>query len=131
MPKKQAVKEEDHVTFESGAKRSKRMPRYDLLPKIFLERTSSRFEMGLKYGEHNYKKGLPFEDTFNHILDHLLAYRELMKEYGRLTESATLQNPLPSREDWVRSKQQDGDDLAGAAWGIAALMYLESEGTLL
>lgn len=118
-------------TFSSGAKRSRVMPRYDLIPKTFLQRVAGRFEMGLRYGEHNYKLGLPFDDTFNHILDHLLAYRERRKRYFELLDQGSLPAEYMNLEEWMSAKQTDGDDLAAAAWGLAAIMYLEEVGKLL
>jgi len=113
-------------TFATGAKRSVIMPRYDLLPQTFLKRTSARFEMGLKYGENNYKRGLPFDDTFNHIIDHLYAYKERRKEILiRIEQGESL-----SLAGEMKRLETDGDDLAGAAWGLAAIMYLEQIGKL-
>jgi hypothetical protein len=104
------------------------MPRYDLLPATFLSRVAARFEMGLRYGEHNYKRGLPFDDTFNHIIAHLLAYRERRKEYFTLLDHESA--PLPTLTEWMAVHETDGDDLAAAAWGLAAIMYLEQVGKL-
>lgn len=105
------------------------MPRYDLIPQTFLVRLAARFEMGLKYGEHNYKKGLPFDDTLNHIIDHLLAYKERRKAYFQAQENGHAEYIL--LKEWMSKYETDGDDLAGAAWGIAAIMYLELMGGLL
>jgi hypothetical protein len=112
-------------TFSTGAQRSELMPRYDLLPRTFLERTAGRFELGLKYTEHNYKQGLPFDDTFNHIVDHLWAYRERRKMI--LQAAAELKQPIDSGQlaELMTASETDGDDLAAAAWGIAAIMELE------
>lgn len=76
--------EASHHVFSNGAKRSELKSRYDLLPQGPLKRIAKRFEIGLKYGEFNYMKGLPFDDTFNHIMDHLESYKERRKEYLRL-----------------------------------------------
>jgi hypothetical protein len=101
------------------------MPRYDLIPQIALVRIAARFEMGLKYGEHNYKLGLPFDDTLNHIIDHLLNYKERRKEYFRCKEEGRLTTDNGLRE-WMKRTETDGDDLSAAAWGCIALMYLEN-----
>lgn len=74
-------------TFENGARRSELKPRYDLIPQTPLKRIAKRFEIGLKYGEFNYMKGLPFDDTFNHLIDHLESYKERRKEYFRLQQN--------------------------------------------
>lgn len=129
--KAKVVENGEMVEFKSGARRSKVMPRYDLLPAVFLKRVAARFEMGLKYGEHNYKKGLLFDDTLNHIIDHLLAYRERRKEL--LRQAFEADKPITDVELVARVNESatDGDDLAGAGWGIAAIMYLEDNGRLL
>src|SRR5688572_28941980 len=95
----------DFHQFETGAKRSEVIgPRYDLIPEGPLRRLALRYTLGAqKYGEYNWQKGLPLGDTFNHIFDHLLkAKRQL--ETGLA---------------------YDDDDLAGAAWGILALMFFQ------
>lgn len=128
---KTGKKESDRVTFDSGAQRSKRMPRYDLLPMSPLMRIAARFEMGLKYGEHNYKLGLPFDDTFNHVIDHLLTYRERRKRILQAASEKELVLSTSELRTHMRKRETDGDDLAAAAWGLIALMYLEDEDRLL
>lgn len=115
------------VTFSTGGKRSERKPRYDLIPKEALVRLSARYEMGLKYGEHNYKLGLPFDDTFNHIIDHLLSYKERRKAYFQAVSEEDTHLTL---DEWMTTRETDGDDLAGAAWGIFTIMHLEMSGRL-
>lgn len=112
-------------TFPTGAQRSALMPRYDLLPKTFLERTAGRFELGIKYGEHNYKQGLPFDDTFNHIIDHLYAYRERRKAILQAAFEMKVEPTVEQIDALMTASETDGDDLAAASWGIAALMELE------
>lgn len=71
--------EEAMKTFTSGAKRSKKMPRYDLIPKEALECLADRLELGAgKYGEWNWQKSLiePIDmeflkDGLNHMQHHL------------------------------------------------------------
>lgn len=119
------------AVFETGARRSSLKPRFDLIPHVFLVRVAHRFGMGVpQYGEHNYKKGLPFDDTFNHIIDHLYAYKERRKEYLRQLELQEIDPAKVSLLEYVLCKGEDGDDLAAAAWGIAAIMYLEHAGRL-
>jgi len=60
----------------SGAKRSKKMPRYDLIPRAVLMCLADRLEMGAeKYGEWNWQKGLEdaqwMKDGLNHMQHHL------------------------------------------------------------
>jgi hypothetical protein len=117
-------------TFETGAQRSEVKPRYDLIPNSGLVRLAARFEMGLKYGEHNYKLGLPFDDTFNHIIEHLEKYKERRKEFLReVSEGDVRDFGGVSKETAAihvtRGRETDGDDLAAAAWGCFALMELE------
>lgn len=118
------------VTFASGAKRSQTKPRYDLIPSIFLKRLAARFEMGLRYGEHNYKRGLPFDDTFNHIIDHLQSYRDRRKQFLEEVDHGArlLDTDLAA---YMKNTEKDGDDIAAAAWGLAAICFLEDTGRLL
>jgi dATP/dGTP diphosphohydrolase len=112
-------------TFDNGAKRSSLKPRYDLIPKHPLERLAARYAVGLKYGEHNWKLGLPFDDTFNHILDHLLTYRERRKKFLQDRSEFPDGAGTMTLKDHMEYNQTDGDDLAAAMWGIATLMELE------
>src|SRR5262245_63453802 len=117
--------QEPRVTFDTGAQRSATMPRYDLIPQCALRRLAARFEMGLKYGEHNYKLGLPFDDTYNHILDHLSSYchrRKYLLEHDHHRQEDLRGPALNKAMDEI---QTDGDDLAAAMWGIVALMFFE------
>jgi hypothetical protein len=97
--------------FPSGAKRAELKPRFDLIPSAPLRRLAARYEMGLKYGEDNWKKGLPLSDTLNHIIDHLLIYRDKQKTSASIVDDYD-------------------DDLAAAAWGCFALMWLEENDKL-
>lgn len=117
------------ITHVSGANRSEMKPRYDLIPQCALIRIAARFEMGLKYGEHNYKLGLPFDDTLNHVIDHLLAYKERRKEFQRQTSEGNVSTI--TLQEFVDYNAPDGDDLAAAAWGVIAMMYLEQKDRLL
>lgn len=99
----------EHV-FASGAKRSRVMPRYDLIPREPFERIARRFEGApetggaYKYGLNNWQKGLPYSDTWNHVQQHLQLHKE-----GDRTD----------------------DHLAAAAWGCIALMWYEEHETVL
>ena len=103
----------DDVKFESGAKRSAIMPYYAAIPYSSLRRvalratgapeghkiTDSGFEYeggSRKYGYGNWARGLPMEDTLNHVLEHLLRWKASIEE-GQV--------PVD-------------DHLSAAAWGI-------------
>lgn len=95
-------------TFASGAQRSEKKPRFDLIPTVALERLAARLQLGAEtYSEYQWQKGLPPEDTLNHILAHLLHWRDVWRETGQ-----------PPADD----------DLAAAMWGCMALMWFEAEG---
>lgn len=97
--------------FKSGAKRSAQIKaRYDLLCPRTLERFALRLGLGAaKYGENNWEKGLPFSDTFNHIIAHLYHYK-------------SVRGTPAEKED---------DDLAGVLCGIMFLMELGEQNKLL
>lgn len=126
--------------FNTGAVRSSRMPRYDLIPRVALERLAKRFTgelvydtegLGiskptggaLKYGECNWEKGLPTSDVINHIFDHLTrwvnTFRENLKHYNG--------DMLLVRRSMLELTKND-DELAGAMWGLVVLMYQEDSG---
>lgn len=90
------------IEFPSGAKRAEVKPRYDLIEPCATRRLAARCGVGAeRYGDYNWQKGLPPEDVYNHIIDHLTLYREKM-----------------------RNGETDGDDdLAGAMWGVMVLMW--------
>lgn len=134
--------------FKTGAKRSDVKPRYDLIPKVAIERLAKRFtgellvdannlgtfgggDLGrgneatggaLKYGECNWEKGLPTSDVINHIYDHLTSYVDQFRVALRNSNGDMnfIQTCLRTH-----SKQVD-DDLAAAMWGITVLMHQES-----
>lgn len=112
----------DHsmVTFDTGAKRSKEGLHYSSIDPGFLRRIAARhtgapagqalqfdgreYEGGDgKYGRGNWRKGMPLHDTFNHVIEHLLHWREVIATGAIPTD----------------------DDLAGAGWGIEVLMVFE------
>jgi len=120
------------IEHESGAKRSKRMPRYDLIPQSGLVRLADRYQLGLEcYTEFNWKLGLPFDDTFNHILAHLQEYKERRKRLIQFALETKRDMYAPGElVEKMRELETDGDDLAAAAWGIFALMELEEQGRI-
>lgn len=88
-------------TFESGARRDSDADtvRYDLFSLEGMRRVAETFAEGAKkYDEHNWRKGMPFSITINHVLRHI--YKWLAGE-------------------------TDEDHLAHAAWGLMALMEFE------
>lgn len=129
--------EERTQEFQTGAKRSARMPRYDLIPKVATDRLANRFTGELidehatggayKYGEGDWEKGLPTSDVINHIIHHLTNYQE---EFRRAL-TAGIHNGYVGEElmEYVQkrmiSHSEHDDDLAGAMWGICVLMSQE------
>lgn len=128
--------------FKTGAKRSERKPRYDLIPKVAIDRLAKRFTGAespmnsfagieravkeytggaLKYGECNWEKGLPTSDVINHIYDHLTAYVDAFRRSLKVNNGNMF---LVKRDMEVASLHED--DLAGAMWGIVVLMHQES-----
>lgn len=89
------------TVFESGARRSVVMPFFSAIPYESLRRVALRAtgapagdeyrdENGflyaggsLKYGYRNWANGLPFEDTLNHAINHLLSWKSCI-EHGVL-----------------------------------------------
>lgn len=64
--------------FASGAKSSSNAKRFDLIPRVALEKLADRFELGLlKYDAFNYRKGLHDKefiiDRLNHLQMHMQA----------------------------------------------------------
>lgn len=63
----------------SGARSSEQAPRYDLIPRVALEREARRMAEGAAaHGENNYQKGKGDEaymqERINHAIEHLLRY---------------------------------------------------------
>lgn len=120
-------------TYVTGARRSARMLRFDLIPFCAEERLAERYTGhevdgkpdggALKFGEVNWKKGLPTSDTINHTILHLKKWNEKFQElkfkYG---------SSVPAMEQ-IRKEMREfsklDDHLAGAAWGLFALMFQE------
>jgi len=89
------------VTFKSGAVRTKDAEgyRFDLISPIGLRRLAAIYDEGAKkYGDNNWRKGLPFSDVLHHALNHLNLWQS-----GDRTE----------------------DHLAKVAWGMFAIMEFE------
>ncbi|KKL74753.1 hypothetical protein LCGC14_2061750 [marine sediment metagenome] len=94
--------------FESGAVREKLDDvRYDLISPYGLRRLAKTYAEGAKkYSDHNWRKGMPFSTLLNHVLNHLVDWRE---EEG----------------NWCDDGSGE-DHLAHAAWGLFALMEFEA-----
>jgi hypothetical protein len=90
----------DKVKFPSGAVRSQLDDvRYDLISPFGLQRLAVRYALGAKnFGDNNWRKGMPFSALLNHILHHLTLYA---------------------------AGDTEADHLAGAAWGLFAMMEQE------
>jgi hypothetical protein len=72
-----APAEQMHV-FKSGAKRSGKKPRYDLISPVFLKGIAEVLTSGAeKYGEHNWKRGDKemANDCINHLIEHLYKFK--------------------------------------------------------
>lgn len=66
------------IAFASGAQSSGKALRFDLIPRVFLERVAERFGIGAeKYGERMYRNGLRDRefilDRMNHLQGHIQA----------------------------------------------------------
>lgn len=129
--------------FSTGAKRSERMPRYDLIPRTAIDRLAQRFTGeirdgkptggALKYGESNWQKGLPTSDVLNHAINHLLAYQDafhnaLIQCIEESKQADTDYNVMENVRILLMNKFHGDDELAGAMWGICVLMYQEKHG---
>jgi hypothetical protein len=88
--------------------RSEVHPRFDLIPTRALVRIAERYQLGTKYGEWNWEKGLrdpsAMRDAYNHVIDHLMKARDTFLR------------------DFDPTKFNHDDDLAAAAWGCITLM---------
>lgn len=106
---------DSEIKREAGGKRSEVKPYYAAIPFASLRRLALRatgapageirhdsengmdYEGGSdKYGYGNWRRGLPLEDTFNHIIEHLFRWKESID----------------------KGEEPKEDDLAAAAWGI-------------
>lgn len=97
---------DEKITFASGASSSGKLPRFDLIPRIALQKLAERFTLGsIKYGDFNYKKGFNDKkfilDRINHLRNHCDA----------------LISPK-NAEEW------DDDNIAAILWGGAFLAEL-------
>jgi len=94
-------KPKDITKFESGAIRSSDVDhvRYDLIPpEVWKALAETYAEGAYKYGENNWKKGIPKGNLINHLYNHIEKYR-----LGDNSEP----------------------HLAHALWNVATLLYFE------
>ena len=67
---------EDKIVYESGAARSKMEVRWDLLCEEFIRDMAIVMKEGAdKYGDDNWKGGVPEGVTMNHLLEHLYQWQ--------------------------------------------------------
>lgn len=68
----------EREVFDTGAKRDTRLGkgRFDLIPPTMLDRLAKIYEAGaVKYGEHNYRKGMPLSRIMDSAIRHINKYR--------------------------------------------------------
>ncbi len=93
-------------SFPTGAKRDTRAGkgRFDLIPPSALIRLAGVYERGAeKYGDNNWRKGMPFSRFVDSATRHLMQWR------------FNEENDFP----------QDEDHLAQAVWNLMAIMELD------
>lgn len=93
--------------FNTGAQRDTRQGkgRYDLIPPRPLKRLAGVYERGaIKYGDNNWRKGMPFSRFIDSATRHLVEYREIKEA----------------------NSQMDEDHLAQAVWNLFCIMEFES-----
>ena len=90
----------ENTVFDTGAMRYPSGTRYDLISPHAIKRLAETYSEGaIRYGDNNWRKGLPFSNILSHIEAHIVEYK--------------LGNA-------------DEDHLAHALWGIAALIEQET-----
>ena len=69
--------EDDKVTYKSGAARSTMDVRWDLLCEEFIRDMAVVMKEGAdRYGDNNWKQGVPEGVTVNHLIEHLYRWQE-------------------------------------------------------
>lgn len=100
---------EDKAIFKSGAMRSSRVPRFDLIPREGLRRLAERYTVGaVRYGDNNWKNGANDAEYIAQAKAHLIQHVWDYLETGNATD----------------------DNLAAIAWGAFALMEFEYRNNL-
>jgi len=123
-------------TYPTGAKRSGRVVRYDLVVHSLIERIAERAtghadESGqadggaLKYGEGNWEKGLPTSDVLNHTIAHLLTLQDAFRR--GLAYVAQQEGTWPERMqelcEGMNSLLEVDDHIGAAGWGLMVLSH--------
>jgi len=74
------MNEDEIKTLPSGAATSGNLPPYECLTPLFLRRSAERMRLGLRYGKHNWKKGIEDKEfilnRLNHAFEHLILAME-------------------------------------------------------
>lgn len=111
--------------FSTGARRDiqEGKGRYDLIPAEPLKRLAQLYERGaIKYGEHNWTKGIPLARYLDSALRHLINYMEGDREEDHLiaacwnlfslvaTEERINGGHLPAELDNIFNPRQGQDD---------------------
>jgi hypothetical protein len=99
-------KDENVIINQTGSAREFSNHPYHTISWLALQRvTDVVYQEGSEnYGPNNWRKGLPFSDTLNHLMNHLVRWE--LKQLGQLA-------------------QDDEDDLAKVMWGVMTLMECE------
>ena len=77
--------------FEGGAVRdmAEGKGRFDLMPPMALMRLAKHYEKGaIKYGQHNYQKGIPNNSFLDSAIRHLMQYMAGDREEDHLSAAA-------------------------------------------
>jgi hypothetical protein len=93
----------ERTTFESGAVRDMHegKGRFDLIPMCVLIRLAKHYENGcIKYGEHNWEKGIPAHSFADSAMRHFVKYMD---------------------------GQNDEDHLIAAIWNLFGLAWTEEK----
>ncbi len=99
LPVRNHASEPQH-TFPSGAKRSKKSERFDLICPVGLKRIARRYALGAaKYSDFNWCLGVPASECLNHLIAHVV--------------------------DFMENGNSKDDNLAAIAWNAIALMHYE------
>lgn len=85
------IEEDNKQQFSTGAVRSNDANgvRYDLISPIGLRQLAETYAEGAKkYGDYNWKKGLPIGDTLNHLIRHIELWRSGDRSEPHLAHAA-------------------------------------------
>ncbi len=94
--------------FSTGARRDTQdaKPRYDLIPLPALKRLADLYARGaIKYGEHNWQKGMPFSRVYASLFRHLIQWAEGDTAEDHMAAVAWNAFALMTYEEWIREKK--------------------------